>query len=440
MDQSLQSNGEPIAPSPLPPRRRLGGAVYVPTLTAPRPETLANPAPADSTMPRTTTSPRRHHHHRRHRRPWFRRPLVVLPLVGLLLLAGGASVVLYRATATIATLHTASTPPPVVHVAPDASDAQPGSDPTQASGPAVAIETGPARAAVATATGNHDQQGGGIFGSVSQAASNVSSLAHGAAVAAGITSGSSAALNILVMGVDARPGEPIDIAVRPDALMVLHLDPAAKTCRLLSVPRDTRTELPGYGLSKVNHALMVGGIPYERLVVGQLLGLTIDHYVVIDFTGFKALVDAVGGVTVTVPASFSMDGLTFHPGPQTLTGTQALAFARYRGGPDRDLGRIRDQQQVLHGLLTRAQGRDIVADVNQLLPALAAHLRTDLAPAQIVSLAQQYRSVCTAGRLQLSELQGSVAQYPDPLFKKPLYYLVVSPTEIQDKVAKLTAP
>ena len=130
-------------------------------------------------------------------------------------------------------------------------------------------------------------------------------------------------MNILVMGVDAQPGEPIDIGVRPDSLMVVHLNPKTRSCHLLAIPRDTRTELPGFGLTKINHALAVGGIPYEQLVVSQLLGISIDHYVLVDFTGFKQLVDALSGITLTVTEGFTDDnGVTFTPGSQDMNGTR----------------------------------------------------------------------------------------------------------------------
>src|SRR5690606_5259958 len=63
---------------------------------------------------------------------------------------------------------------------------------------------------------------------------------------------------VLMMGVDARPGEAIDVGVRPDSLFVVYLDGSNGSCRVLSIPRDTRTTLPGYGQSKINHALAVG--------------------------------------------------------------------------------------------------------------------------------------------------------------------------------------
>jgi anionic cell wall polymer biosynthesis LytR-Cps2A-Psr (LCP) family protein len=92
-------------------------------------------------------------------------------------------------------------------------------------------------------------------------------------------------MTILLMGVDSRDGEAIDIGVRPDSLAVLHIDPENGSCRMLAVPRDSRAELPGYGYSKINHALAVAGIPYEMLVIEEYLGVELNHYALIDFAG-----------------------------------------------------------------------------------------------------------------------------------------------------------
>ena len=119
---------------------------------------------------------------------------------------------------------------------------------------------------------------------------------------------------VLAMGVDARPGEPIDIEVRPDSLAVVYLDGSDGSCRMLSIPRDTRVELPGYGESKINHALAVGGVPYEALVVENLLGIELPHYGLIDFGGIEGLVDGVGGITVENDSAFSIDGHDFPVG------------------------------------------------------------------------------------------------------------------------------
>lgn len=245
-------------------------------------------------------------------------------------------------------------------------------------------------------------------------------------------------MTILLMGVDAREGEAIDIGVRPDSLMVLRLNASTGGCRILSIPRDTRTELPGYGMTKVNHALAVGGIEYQIQVVERMLGLAIDHYVLIDFNGFEDLVDAVGGITVDVPAAFTAgDGQHFPAGSQSMTGKQALSYARWRGGPDGDFGRIQRQQQILRALVHRASGLNIVTSINELLPAVEANLRTDLSATQMVSVATEYRSRCTESTISMFRLEGFDAVYPDPMLQMNLYYIEVDRAEVRRKVATL---
>jgi LCP family protein required for cell wall assembly len=228
--------------------------------------------------------------------------------------------------------------------------------------------------------------------------------------------------------------------VRPDALLVLHLDPVSGSCRGLAVPRDTLVELPGYGPTKINHALMVGGIAYQKLVTERFLGITIDHYALIDFEGFKELVDAVGGVPVTVPADITKgETVLFTAGPQVFTGDQALSYARYRGDSDLDVGRVRRQQQIIRGLITVADGRSVASDVNALLPAVADHIRTDLSPADLIALAEAYRVDCGEGALLLDTLQGDLVQPGtlDPLFQQELAYVVVPSGVVEEKVGVL---
>lgn len=244
--------------------------------------------------------------------------------------------------------------------------------------------------------------------------------------------------NLLVMGVDARAGESIDSGVRPDSLMILHLDNKTGACRVLAIPRDTRTDLPGYGLTKINHALAVGGVDYEKLVVQNLLGIKIDHYVLIDFNGFKSLVDAVGGIAITVPDNFTAtDGTVFTPGVQTMTGAQALSYARYRGGADGDFGRIQRQQQVLRALVGKGSNLNIVRSINELLPAVEQNLRTDLSARQMASIGSDFRSRCTDANVTMMTLDGGTATYQDPLLNLPLNYVILDPEEIKAKVAAL---
>lgn len=245
-------------------------------------------------------------------------------------------------------------------------------------------------------------------------------------------------LTILLMGVDARPGEAIDVGVRPDTLALLYLDGETGSCRLLSIPRDTRTELPGYGLSKVNHALAVGGIPYQELVTEEMLGIEIDHYGLIDFSGVVELVNSVGGVTVTNDTAFTQEGISFDVGEITLDGEEALTYARFRNDEQGDFGRIDRQQQIIRALISQTSGMEVVTGANQLLNAVEGHVKTDLSPIELIGLANDFRSTCTDATLEADNLMGEVATHPDPLLNMPLSYVIVDLAEIESKVRWLT--
>lgn len=384
--------------------------------------------------PRAGVAPRRR---RRRRQRWYRRPLLVIPAAFLIIVAVAGGVVAQRLGSTLSTVQSVSTPPPEVVVVPEQEDiAAIGGDPAAAA--PVQVDTAPAVAAVAAA-GRVKDSGGGLFDEVRDTASSVADLGHGAAVAAGVGGNSGPALTILVMGVDAQPGEAIDIGVRPDVLMVVRLDPVAGTCRLLSVPRDTRVELPGYGDTKINHALMVGGIPYQMMVVEDLLNITFDRYLLIDFTGFQELVDAVGGIQVTVPEAVTFGQIHISAGLQTFDGEEALAYARYRDTASQgDAGRITREWSILSGLGDAASGQDIAGEVNDLLPAVEDHLRTDLSATDFVEIAKAYGDRCTSETVQPTMLDGFRVLLPDdPIFHMSLYYNVVDEAKIEERVAEL---
>lgn len=265
-------------------RRRLGGTPWSPPPTVDRATSEATPVRTEAAI----ASPAR----RRRRRPRsrLRRPIVFLPLTLVVLLGLAAGVVAYQAESTISRLQEVSTP------APEVSDNTQDADSAQQ---AVVIDTGPAQKAVqeAVAAGELDAPAnsgdGDLFGRVRDAADNTTDLADGAAVAAGVKDGPTAALTILVMGVDARPGSPIDIAVRPDALMVLRLDPTTGTCRGLAIPRDTLVDLPGYGTSRAD---LLSSPRFRELLTD--IGKSVD-IVIIDTPPVLAVTDPLVVATNT---------------------------------------------------------------------------------------------------------------------------------------------
>ncbi len=418
------------------PRRRIGGSTYAPEveISDADVELAAKLAATSGNSWSGTASakPRK----RRRRRHWYRRPFVMIPLVLALAVFAVAAYTIQRAESTVSVVQSISTPPPVVSLRTD--DPLVNEDGKTVANTAVNVDTDPARQALQDSGVDAGGDGGSLGGIVDRA-SNVGSLGQGALAAAGIHDQHLSGLNVLLMGVDARPGEAIDVGVRPDVLAVLHLDPSTGDCRLLSIPRDSRVELPGYGLSKINHALAVGGVPYQKLVTEKFLDLKIDRYALIDFGGVVSVVDAVGGVKVNITETFTTGNVNFKPGPRTLTGKEALLYVRYRGGPDGDFGRIHRQQQVLRQLIRQSSSLGVKELVQTFLPVVKDHFRTDLSPAEMVGLGNRFRDSCTEESLAVATLDGTIATFDDPIFKLPLSYVVEKPAEVKRKVAELTA-
>jgi polyisoprenyl-teichoic acid--peptidoglycan teichoic acid transferase len=262
----------------------------------------------------------------------------------------------------------------------------------------------------------------------------------GGVAAASLQDDSGQPMNILLMGSDARPGEEIDRGVRPDLLAVLHLDPADGSCRLLSIPRDTRVDIPGTGQTKINHALMLGGIDLQREVVANYLGIDLDKYALIDMAGAEQLIDAIGGVTVPIPETFTFGPYTYVAGNTTLTGPEAVFYSRYRGGPDGDFGRQERQHDLIKAIMRQVETADFSTVATALWTSLAGHFRTDLTVQDMIGLVDDYRGTCTGETLEADHLNGTTATFTDPIFGVDLSYVIVDPQEVEAKVAALTRP
>ncbi|WP_324642964.1 LCP family protein [Pseudarthrobacter sp. LT1] len=188
-----------------------------------------------------------------------------------------------------------------------------------------------------------------------------------------------APMNILVIGSDTRDvpareaaahtaatGEPQD--QRADTLMVVHVPADRRSLYLISINRDNWVDIPGFGSAKINAALQYGGIDMQTATVQQLLGITIDHTLMLDFGGFKILVDGLGGIDVNVPIAFQSTIDTQHvfsAGVNHLDGQAALEFSRERHAfTDGDFQRVRDQQIMLRAILGRLTAGGALNDVN----------------------------------------------------------------------------
>ncbi|WP_322821002.1 LCP family protein, partial [Chloroflexus sp.] len=226
----------------------------------------------------------------------------------------------------------------------------------------------------------------------------------------GVNLPSSDVIHILLLGSDRRPGE--GWATRADAIMVVRIEMTTRRVALLSLPRDLIVAIPGYGYGRINSATVygeqdpaIGGAELARRTVSQLLGLPIDHVVWVDFTGFMAAVDAIGGIEVELaqpiydPLYPTMDyGVTsvyFPAGKQWLDGEQALILSRTRHA-DSAYAREARQQMILLAIARRIREQDPVRQVElaaHVTTALRPHIRTDLSTDDLLGLSWSLRDV-----------------------------------------------
>ncbi|WP_084636910.1 LCP family protein [Neomicrococcus aestuarii] len=194
------------------------------------------------------------------------------------------------------------------------------------------------------------------------------------------------AVNILLLGADSGGGSGetenlpnVPNAGRSDTMMLVHIPGDRKQVFVTSIMRDTWVDIPGYGTHKINAAFSYGGVPLAVQTIESLLGTRIDHVASVDLEGFKGLTDAVGGVDVNVPLTFTSShasGYVFEKGVQHLDGEHALLFVRERYAfSDGDYQRVRNQQTYMKALIDKLLSRDVLSNptaitnsVNELSP------------------------------------------------------------------------
>jgi LCP family protein required for cell wall assembly len=159
----------------------------------------------------------------------------------------------------------------------------------------------------------------------------------------------------LIVGSDSREGWADDgtIGARTDTIMLVH-QPLSGPTALISIPRDSYAEIPGYGGNKINAAFAFGGPQLLVQTVENLTGLAIDRYVEVGFLGLTGIVDALGGVELCYDSDVNdpYSTLVWQAGCNEADGTTALAFSRMRyADPDGDIGRTARQQQVVSAVV-----------------------------------------------------------------------------------------
>jgi polyisoprenyl-teichoic acid--peptidoglycan teichoic acid transferase len=209
----------------------------------------------------------------------------------------------------------------------------------------------------------------------------------------------------LVIGTDGGRAPGREDARRSDSLLLLRTDPETHRVSYLSIPRDLRVDIPGYGSGKINAANQFGGPALTLATVRNLTGLPIHHVIVVDFDGFKDLIDALGGIDVSVPKPIlsnkfdcphppkrcgSWDGWRFGKGTQHMDGRRALIYSRIRTNrldpSESDITRTARQQAVADAVGDKIAGVGTFFRLPFIGDSLASPLTTDLSAWELAQL------------------------------------------------------
>ncbi|ALI34082.1 LCP family protein [Weissella cibaria] len=179
---------------------------------------------------------------------------------------------------------------------------------------------------------------------------------------------------------------------RTDTMMVMSVNPNTKTTTMVSLQRDTKITIDGM-TEKLNAAYALGDAKQAMTTVEQLLDIKLDGYLLVNMKGLEQLVDAVGGVTVKSPLTFSYEGYSFTENQDvTMNGTEALAFSRMRyDDPRGDYGRQIRQQLVIEAVMNKLKADPKSALNNDFLDAVSDNVRSNISLTSMRNLATKYR-------------------------------------------------
>ncbi|MBT2644635.1 LytR family transcriptional regulator [Bacillus sp. ISL-41] len=227
--------------------------------------------------------------------------------------------------------------------------------------------------------------------------------------------------SVLLLGVDEREGD----RGRSDTMIVVTVNPDTKTTKMLSIPRDTRTEIIGKDFEdKINHAYAFGGVEMSMDTVENFLDIPIDYYMKINMEGFKDIVEAVDGITVQNDLDFTYEGDYFPKGDIHLNADEALNYSRMRyEDPRGDFGRQSRQREIIKGVIKKGASFSSLTRFDEIFDALGKNIKTNIKFDEMVDIQTNYKE--SAESIQQLEISGKGAKIDG------IYYFIVADEEKQ---------
>lgn len=238
--------------------------------------------------------------------------------------------------------------------------------------------------------------------------------------------------SILLLGIDtdddrAGAGSTDKMQGRSDTIMVMTVNPEKEKTTLLSIPRDTYTEIVGKGFQdKINHAYAYGRAAMSMNTVQNMLDIPIDYYVSVNMEGIQQIVDAVGGIDITPSMTFDQNGYTFTEGQSMhMDGAQALAYSRMRyEDPKGDYGRQSRQREVVLTTLTKVASFNSILNYQSVLNTMEDNVMTNLTFNDMVSMFLNYQS--SLNNIEEIQLSGYGTRMDG------VYYEIISEEDINE--------
>lgn len=203
-------------------------------------------------------------------------------------------------------------------------------------------------------------------------------------------------MNVLLIGTDDNKldrDEDDGYVSRSDTLIVISLNPEKENTKILSIPRDTYTEIEGRPTAeKINHAYAYGGVELTIDTVQKYLHIPIDYYAVVNMSGLQDLIDSIGGIEVTSPLTFNYRGTQFYEGEtRHVNGVKAMNFARMRyDDPEGEVGRQNRQKIVIKAIIDKFLSENLINNYQEFLNVIQQNIQTNINLRDILGLYKTY--------------------------------------------------
>lgn len=254
---------------------------------------------------------------------------------------------------------------------------------------------------------------------------------------------STTAFNILFLGSDARPGQTIG---HSDTMLLMHVDLSKDQINAVSIPRDTRVHLDGYGYTKLTSVQYIlqakkgskQGIDEAVQAISGLTGVPINYYMETNFQGLQSMIDTLGGIEMNVPTTIKMGNQVIPAGSHFFDGKTVLALTRDRHDlANGDYGRQMQQLEAIKGITKEALKPSNIPKMPSLASSLSSYLiGTNMSKTDMVSMGLALKNVDPNKQITYDQLTGVGKSMYDDILKANNDQIVINPQQIKEIVKK----